>query len=64
MSNVQITSLEYVGLMDKEEQLQAIADALTDPPGIPEQEAIDNLGDEYPYLMMLLDALIEEAGDD
>jgi hypothetical protein len=41
-------------------RLQAIADALANPPGIPEQEAIDNLGDEYPYLMMLLDALTQE----
>lgn len=41
-------------------RLQAIADAWSNPPGIPEQEAIDNLGDEYPYMRMLLDALTEE----
>ena len=35
-------------------RMEAIKDAIANPPGTPEQEAIDNLGDEYPYLMMLL----------
>ena len=37
--------------------LQAIADAWNNPPGTPEQEAIDNIRDEFSYLGMLLDAL-------